>query len=284
MITNDYGSPSDGNAARAADCHAHVFGDQTYPYSPEATYIPHPSQAGTAAQFRAVLDAHGLTHGLLVGAGTYGSDNRCLLDAIASSGGRFKGIVLVKATVSQDELAGLADRGVVGIRINLVNHGLKPLIEPGADRLLAYLREMGLFCQVQFQRDELLEAAPILRKAGVRIMFDHFGRPAAERGVSQPGFQEMLAFGREGHFVTLSGPFRASAEGYPYLDVDPFIAAAIDAFTLGNCVWGSDWPFVRMDRRVDYGPTYSCLQRWLPDPRDRQRVLWDNPQRLFGFK
>ena len=56
-------------AARAADCHAHVFCGDTYPYSPDTLYQPHPSQAGTAAKFCAVLDVHGITHGLLVGAG-----------------------------------------------------------------------------------------------------------------------------------------------------------------------------------------------------------------------
>jgi predicted TIM-barrel fold metal-dependent hydrolase len=66
--------------------------------------------------------------------------------------------------------------------------------------------------------------------------------------------------------------------------VDPFIEAAINAFTLDHCVWGSDWPFVRMDERVDYGPTLNCLGRWLPDAADRDRVLWETPSRLFGFK
>jgi len=84
--------------------------------------------------------------------------------------------------------------------------------------------------------------------------------------------------------VKLSGPFRCSLEGYPYRDVDPFIAAAIEAFTLDNCVWGSDWPFVRMDERMDYGPVFSCLHRWLPDEKDRRKVLWNNPKRLFGFR
>jgi predicted TIM-barrel fold metal-dependent hydrolase len=267
---------------RAADCHAHVF-CKGHPYSVEALYRPDASQAGTAAKFRSVLDAHGLTHGLLVGAGPYGNDNRCLLEAIANSDGRFKGIALVKADISERELTALTNRGVVGIRINLLNHGLRPLIEPGADRLLALMKAMQLFVQIQFQKDEFVAAAPILRKAGVRVMFDHFGRPDVARGIQQPGFQEMLEFGREGHVVKLSGPFRCSIEGDPYRDVDPFIAAAIEAFTLKNCVWGSDWPFVRMDERMDYGPAYACLARWLPDPQDRRCVLWDNPQRLFGF-
>jgi len=272
-------------AVRAADCHAHVFCGNTYPYSPEAQYAPHPSQAGTAAKFRAVLDAHGFTHGLLVGAGPYGPDNRCMLDAIAGSGGRFKGIALVKADASERELAALADRGVVGIRINLMNHGMKPLIEPGAERLLARVKEMKWFVQIHCQKDELAEAAPIVRKADVRVMIDHFGRPEVKRGVAQPGFRTLLEFGKSGNAVVkLSGAFRSSAEGYPYRDVDPFIAAAIEAYTLENCVWGSDWPFVRMDERMDYGPVHSCLARWLPDPKDRQQVLWDTPARLFGFQ
>jgi len=269
---------------RAADCHAHVFCGEEYPYSPETVYRPHPSQAGTAAKFQAVLDAHGFTHGLLVGAGPYGSDNRCMLEAIAASAGRFKGIALVKANVAETELATLAGQGVVGIRINLMNHGMRPLLEPGAEELLARVKELRWFVQIHCQKNELAEAAPILRKAGVRVMVDHFGRPDVKRGLAQPGFQTPLEFGRSGDAVVkLSGPFRCSAEGYPYRDVDPFIAAAIESFTLERCVWGSDWPFVRLDERMDYGPGLSCLPRWVPDASDRRKVLWDTPARLFEF-
>ena len=74
----------------AVDSHAHVFCDNSYPFSPDTLYTPHPSQMGTAKKFREVLDFHGYTHALLVGAGPYGSDNRCMLSAIAESNGRFK--------------------------------------------------------------------------------------------------------------------------------------------------------------------------------------------------
>jgi predicted TIM-barrel fold metal-dependent hydrolase len=268
----------------AVDSHAHVFCGDAYPFSPDTVYQPHPSQKGTARQFRAVLDFHGFTHGLLVGAGPYGSDNRCMLSAIAESGGRFKGIALTKPTISDAELRSLVEQGVVGIRVNLLNHGMRELTEPGADRLLARIREMNLIVQVHLEKDNFVQAAPLLRKAGVRLMFDHFGRPDVRQSISQPGFKEMLEFGRSGeHVVKLSGPFRSSLEGYPYRDVDRFVAAAIDAFTLERCVWGSDWPFVRMDERVDYGPPSTCLPRWLPEETDRRKVLWDTPAKLFGF-
>ena len=89
----------EGMTGRAATATPTCSAATRYAYSPDTVYEPHPSQAGTTAKFLAVLDAHGMTHGLLVGAGPYGPDNRCLLDGIAGSGGRLKGIALVQADV-----------------------------------------------------------------------------------------------------------------------------------------------------------------------------------------
>lgn len=267
----------------AVDSHAHVFG-RDYAFAADIPYVPHPSQQGTAAEFQAVLTTHGLTHGLLVAAQPYLYDNACMLDAMARSGGRFKGIALVRPGATEQELAALAAAGVVGIRFNLTTFGLREFTEPGAERLLARIREMGWFLQIHCEGDELVQAMPLLRRTGVRTMIDHFGRPDIARGLSQPGFAALLELGRSGdHVVKLSGPFRCSQEPWPHRDVDPFIAAAIEAFTLDRCVWGSDWPFVRVDRRVDYGPLFACLARWLPEQTDRSKVLWHTPARLFGF-
>jgi predicted TIM-barrel fold metal-dependent hydrolase len=267
----------------AVDSHAHVFCPDLG-FAPDIPYVPHATQQGTAAQFRAVLDAHGLTHGLLVAAQPYLYDNRCLLAALAASGGRFKGIALVRPGTGERELRALADAGVIGIRFNLSTWGMREFTEPGAEGLLAQVREMGWFLQIHCEHDELAEAMPILRRSGVRVMLDHFGRPEVSRGITQPGFAALLELGRSGQgVVKLSGPFRSSREGYPYRDVDPFVAAAIEAYTLDACVWGSDWPFVRMEERVDYGPPMTCLRRWLPAEADRHTVLWRTPARLFGF-
>jgi len=271
-------------ASRAADCHAHVFCRGRLPYAPDATYEPHPSQAGSVARFRAVLDAHDLTHGLLVAAEPYGTDNRCLLESIAAGDGRLKGIALVKPDVAEREVVALADAGVVGVRFNLASFGMAQFVHPATGRLLALLREMGWFLQIHCEKDQLVEAAPIIGRAGGRVIIDHFGRPDVARGLGQPGFQTLLELGRTGNAVVkLSGAFRSSREGWPYPDVEPFIAAAIEAFTLERCVWGSDWPYVRVNERIDYGPELACLQRWLPDEADRRKVLWETPARLFGF-
>ena len=48
-------------------------------------------------------------------------------------------------------------------------------------------------------------------------------------------------------------------------------------------MWGSDCPFLRIDRRVDYGPMLAQLAAWVPDARQRRRILVDTPAELFGF-
>lgn len=272
-------------AAHGVDCHAHVFCGAAYPFATDAVYVPEPSQRGTVRHFLAVLDAHGLTHGLVIAAQPYGYDNRCMLDGVAASAGRLKAVALASPAISERDLTALADRGVVGIRMNLSTYGLRELIEPGADRLLARIRALNWFLQIHCEKDEFCEAAPLLRRSGVRIIVDHFGRPDVARGIAQPGFAALLEFGKSGNaIVKLSGPFRCSLEGPPFRDVDPYIDAAVQAFTLENCVWGSDWPYVRVNHRVDYGPGLACLSRWLPEPADRHKVLWENPARLFGFE
>ena len=197
-----------------------------------------------------------MTHGLLVGAGPYGADNRCLLDGLAAGAGRLKGIALVEADVSDRELAALADHGVVGIRFNLSTHGMSQFLDPGVDRLFARIKEMGWFLQVHCEKDELVEAAPILRRAGVRVMVDHFGRPDVARGLGHAGFQTLLELGRTGNAVVkLSGPFRSSVEGYPVprrrsrssppsSRRSPSTAAS-GAPTGPSCAWTSGWTTAR---------------------------------------
>ena len=57
----------------------------------------------------------------------------------------------------------------------------------------------------------------------------------------------------------------------------------LKAFGVEGCLWGSDWPFINVQRRPVYADVLAPLSRWLPDPGDRARVLAHNPRRLFGF-
>src|SRR5690606_1041488 len=142
----------------------------------------------------------------------------------------------------------------------------------------------GWFGQRHLRGDGLLRLVAILEASGVRVVVGQCGCADVGQGLDQSGFQALLELGRRGRSaIKLSGVFRSSQQLWPYADCDQYVQALIDSFTLDNCVWGSDWPFVRVPHRMDYGPIYQLLARWLPDAADRQRVLWDTPSRWFGF-
>src|SRR6516225_10035675 len=77
---------------KGVDSHCHVFDTLRFRYSPAATYLPREYEAGTVEQFTAVLDAHRLSHALLVSPTSgYVYDNRCMLAAIRAGGGAVQG-------------------------------------------------------------------------------------------------------------------------------------------------------------------------------------------------
>jgi len=269
----------------AVDSHAHVFDTARFPFTNPHGYRPQANECGTAFEFQTVLAAHGMTHGLLVNpfAG-YATDNRCLLAAIAASGDRFRGVALVGHDTTDAQMRELADGGVIGARFNTLFQGATSLEGAAGLRLLERIKDVGWFAQIYFHDDEVLKLLPILDRVGVRVVVDHCACPDPARGLDQPGFAAVLELGRRGQAaVKLSGPFRYSKRPWPYDDCDRFVQALVDAFTLDNCVWGSDWPFVRLPSRYDYGPTRATLDRWLPDRADQAKVLWDTPRRWFGF-
>lgn len=267
------------------DSHAHVFDPVGFPLRDTGGHMPSPAECGTAEQFLTVLKAHQVTHGLLVNpqAG-YATDNRCMLDAIARSQGRLKGVALVDHGVTDAQLAALQAGGVVGARFNLLFAHATSIRGPEGEVLLRRLRELGWFAQIYYRDDSLLEALPVLQNSGIALVIDHCGGFDPDKGLQQAGFQALLALGRAGRAaVKFSGAFRLSKKPWPHSDLDPFIAALLEAFTPERCVWGSDWPFVRHPSRTDYGPQQRLLERWVPDAAARRKIEWDTPSRLFGF-
>jgi len=266
------------------DCHAHVYDLQRHPLHGTRAFDAQPNEIGTAEQFGCVLDAHGFTHGLLVNPlGGYGTDNRCLLDVLQRHPGRYRGVAVVAHGTPEAEFDAMAQAGVIGLRFNL-NFPASPAPDaPGAERTLALARERGWFAQIHYEGDTLLQALPVLERAGLPLVIDHCGRPDTGQGLQQPGFQALLALGRAGQAVVkLSSVFRFGG-AFPYTSADPYVQALLEAFTPARCVWGSDWPFLRAPHRVDHATLLQALQRWLPDAGDRHQVLSETPARVFGF-
>ena len=265
------------------DCHNHVLDPARFAYASDVAYCPAGQEIGSRSQHAAVMAAYGARHALLVGPNSgYGTDNRCLLDALAHSGGRFKGIAVVPHRTGRDELLRLQAAGVVGIAFNATVHGLAHFSD--AAPLLRRLADVDMFVQFQVEGEQMAALAPMLLASGARLLIDHCGRPVPAAGLQQPGFQAVLGLAKSGRAaVKLSGYQKFSAGPWPYTDARPYFDALADAFTLDACLWGSDWPFLKASERLDVGPLLSLVQDWLPDAADRRRLFWDTPRRLFGF-
>jgi predicted TIM-barrel fold metal-dependent hydrolase len=265
------------------DCHVHVFEPARFPYEPDTFYAPSGPEIGTAAHLLAVFDTYGVANALLVGPNSgYGTDNRCLLDALARAPGRLRGMAVVPNDIPTAELGRLKAAGIVGVTLNAALFGVDHYRD--AVGLLADLTVLDMFADVQVERDQLVDLMALLRRSEVRIVVDHCGRPAPGAGFDQAGFRGLLDLAGTGRAcVKLSGLVKYSAEPYPHRDAWPYVRALIEAFGPGGCVWGSDWPFLRAPERIDYGPLLTLFEHLVPDPAARRAVLWDTPRRLFGF-
>ena len=108
------------------DGHCHVLDPKRFPYPENIPYKPAGQEMGGAAYYCDLMDSYGVGHALLVGPNSgYGTDNRCLIDAIELGGNRFKGIAVVESSCELSELMELKSKSVVGIAFNVALHGTK---------------------------------------------------------------------------------------------------------------------------------------------------------------
>jgi len=265
----------------AADCHCHVFGPRDqYPWVANRLYTPPPVSLDN---YLDMLRTTGFERGVLVQTGLYGNDNRFLVDAIRAHPGRLRGIALIGEEITDRALGDLAEAGVRGFR---VNRTAKTGLAFDVARRLAE-RTKGLGWHVQFLLD--VEDHPdldtMLGGFATEVVIDHMGRPDPRKGVDAPGFRALVRLLQSGRgWAKLSAPYRTSLEEPPYADMTPF-ARALVAAAPDRLVWGSDWPHVLLDKTMpNDGDLVDQLAVWAPDDAMRQRVLVDNPERLYGFK
>lgn len=295
------GSSGEGGMAAppgACDCHVHVFDPDRFPYDRARTYTPGPARV---EDLRRYLGGLGLERVVLVQPSVYGTDNACLVAALAALGPRTaRGVAVVDPhAATEDELSRLYDAGVRGLRVNLESRGER---SPEAARTAIAAvakRAAGHGFAVQVYADLALVAglADDLSRLPAPLVLDHFGGARAEQGAEGRGLRaltDLLAAGNT--WVKLSGVYRVSRRGAPYEDVRP-LAEALIAANPDRVVWASDWPHTGGGReRASRGPgeiepfqhiddahVLGLLATWAGGPELHRRILVANAARLFGF-
>jgi predicted TIM-barrel fold metal-dependent hydrolase len=224
----------------------------------------------------------GIDRAVIVQTTVYKVDNRAMLDGIARSNGRWRGVALIDESFDDAAFRALHEGGVRGVRFGFVKHlgGVPDLAL--VRRTAARIAPMGWHLVLHLDAGNIPDFLDFFGEFSLPVVVDHMGRVPVRDGLDQTPFRLLLELlKRPNWWVKVSGAERISETGPPFADAVPFaqrlIAAAPD-----RVLWGTDWPHPN----VRWEPDEADLVDLLPSFADAaalQQVLVDNPARLYGF-
>jgi 2-pyrone-4,6-dicarboxylate lactonase len=273
------------NALPPGSCnaHCHVFGPRDrFPYAADAAFVP--EQDAPREALYALNDRLGLQRCVVVQSMCHGLDNRVTADAVAGRPRQYRAIALVDAGVADAELRRLDGQGFRGVRFNYMGHLGRRTPVQDVLALAWRLQPLGWHLQIHGDTSLLTDVAPALRAAPVPVVIDHIGRIDAGLGADQPAFAALRALLDSPTFwVKVSGVDRITRAGPPYDDALPFAARLVAEFG-DRVVWGNDWPHPNHAGPVpDDEQLVAQIHRMAPTAAALQRLMVDNPQRLYRF-
>ena len=273
--------PSARFPANACDCHAHVFGRRRdYPLAPGHSYVPAETLVDDYVD---MLRRIGCERAVIVQPSVFATDNSCMVNALQSGRFPFRGVAVIDERTTDSELEDLHRAGVRGVRLNVKSKGTGATLED-APRLAQRINARGWHLQIFIDLRVLPGIERELAQLPVDLVIDHFGHVAAADGMHAPGFQSLLRLSRYEHcWFKLSAPYRLSAQAPAFPDATPFARLLVDAAP-DRCVWGTDWPHSGILPMPNDGDLANLLFDWIPDAALRNRVLVDNPARIYDFR
>jgi predicted TIM-barrel fold metal-dependent hydrolase len=282
--------------AGACDCHTHIHADpERFPFFAGRVYTPELASPQEMSELHRALNIERV---VIVTPSVYGTDNSATLFGMRARGATARGIAVIDDKTPESDLDAMQKDGFRGIRLNLATGGIndpnvaKQRFQAAVDRVKARGWHVQLYTSLPLIAaiKELVSASP------VPAVFDHFGGADASLGIAQPGFSDLVDLVKSGKaYVKISGGYRASRLGPDYEDVVP-LAKMLIAANPDRIVWGTDWPHpnsvtppgrkvtdVTPLLQIDDGRLFNQLAVWAPDAAIRNKILVDNPARLYGF-
>ena len=267
--------------AGAVDAHCHVFGPSPqFPYAPQRKYTP--CNAGKDELFK-LRDHLGFSRNVIVQATCHGTDNRAMADACRTAGELARGVASVSPDITRDELLDLHQSGVRGVRFNFVKRLVDATPREVFIKIAEKIQEFNWSIVVYFEAADLIDLEPFLKHLPGIIVVDHMGRPDVSKGVDHPDFRKFIALMEENEniWTKVTCPERLTVSGAPYSDVVPFYQSIITQFE-DRVLWGTDWPHPNMKSHMpDDGVLVDYIPIIAPDPVQQQKLLVDNPMRLY---
>lgn len=251
------------------DTHFHIF--EAGKAITGARYVP--AYAATLDRWWALASSAGVTHGVLVQPSFLGTDNRLMLEGLATNSGRLMGVAVVEPTITLEEMTEMHALGVRGVRLNLV--GGDHCVEQWSQNPSFWDRMTSLGWHVEIHTDpgRLQDVLPNM-PSGPKIVVDHMAKPLKGHS-SDPTLQLLRRYGPERVMVKLSGAYRQAG-------VDAQTLAQVLLGELGPTalLWGSDWPCTNHENCADYSLLRRSLDQWVGEVAVDE-IMNRNPMRLY---
>jgi predicted TIM-barrel fold metal-dependent hydrolase len=263
----------------ACDAHCHVFGPgAVFPYAPNRRYTPEDAPKEALAALHARL---GVSRAVIVQASCHGTDNRAMLDAIASDPARYRGVAIADDTFSERDFDDLHAAGVRGVRFNFVKHlGGAPDLDL-FHRVLDRVQPLGWHVVLHLDAPDIIPLSDMIRRLPLPFVIDHMGRVDSSAGLDQPPFRALLELARmETCWIKVCGAERISAP--PYERAIPFARALVEAAP-DRVLWGTDFPHPNLNHVAEEADLVDLVPRFALSGDEQRLLLVDNPARLYQF-
>jgi len=283
----------------ACDCHVHIVGDpKRFPMSSSRTYTP---ETVPVSKLQTLHRALHVTRTVVVQISIYGTDNRCVLDAMKQLNPSSRGVVMIDDTTPESGLDAMHKAGVRGVRLIFFQSSLEAPANLADMRqrfqnTVERVKKRNWLVQIYARPVVIDGLSEQIMAAPVPVVLDHFAGVDASLGVGQRGFDSVLKLVKAGKaYVKISAPYRSSKQAPDFPDIAPFASALIGA-NPERILWASDWPHVSSSPvpgrkltdivpglAIDDGHIFNLLPTWVPDAATRKKILVENPGRLYGF-
>jgi 2-pyrone-4,6-dicarboxylate lactonase len=205
-----------------------------------------------------------------------------MLDCIASDPKRYRGVAIVDDTFNDKNFDALDAGGVRGVRFNFVKHlGGAPDMDV-FNRVIDRVKGRGWHVVLHLDAPDIAPLSPMIRKLPLPFVVDHMGRVPGKDGVDQPPLKALLELAKlENCWIKVCGAERISMP--PYAEAVP-IAHAIVTAAPTRVLWGTDFPHPNATHETDEADLVDLVPQYATDATAQQRLLVDNPARLYGFE
>jgi len=274
---------------KLCDCHLHV-------YDTDARWLntqPAVTHADLPAYQRLQLKL-GSERAVIVQPLLYGVDNTLMLRLLRDMGEEHaRGVAIVHAEVTDDELDALHAAGVRGVRF-FVGSALAQPHPSDAQQALNHMRALdrrlaarGMHFQINTNGRFLDKEAAAFEEFSSALVFDHLGHVLPQAGDTHVGLDALASLLRAGNvWVKLSGLYLDSATQSPHPDMRPVVERLIDVEPR-RLVWGTNWPHPTVHAPTlapDDSAILQAVKDWLPDAGLQRQIFAENAENLYGFK